>query len=99
MKLLSVVAIAALISTSSLVWAAVEGIIDYSKIKCGISNGCTVSCGYWDLELKRIRQVQEIYLTLYENGVTKLELVKKNLRGTEIILLGPKSYYCDIDNP
>jgi hypothetical protein len=86
-------------SSYAFAWQNSPGILDYSKIKCGLSKGCTVSCGYPHYKPKQITRIQEVHITVYSSGMTKLDLIRKGLRGTETILIGPKSYFCDIDNP
>lgn len=99
MKIILFAVMTFLFNSYAFAWQNSPGILDHSKIKCGLSKGCTVSCGYPHYKLKQFRRIEEVHITVYSSGMTKLDLVRKNLRGTETILIGPKSYFCDIENP
>ena len=72
-------------------------VIDESNIECKMA-GCIVSCGYHDQAHKHIQGVEKVKITIFSNGLTKLEIEKGIIAGKQIIILGPKGYLCSIEN-
>jgi len=70
---------------------------DIINYKCNIS-GCTVSCGYKQQDQTIISGIKSITAIIYSNGTTRLELNKGPISGSQTIIIGPKTYICNIYN-